>query len=85
MPPAIVAKAGKRAPLLHIKDGPGDKEKAMTAVGDGIVDFPAIVKAAAGNEEWLIVEMDRCDSDLMTAVQRSFEYLKGKGLGRGRG
>jgi sugar phosphate isomerase/epimerase len=75
-PVAIVKMLGSRAPLLHIKDGPADKDKPMTAVGDGILDFPAILKAAEGSAEWLIVEIDRVAGDMMEAVAKSYNYLK---------
>ncbi|MBE0698361.1 MAG: sugar phosphate isomerase/epimerase, partial [Anaerolineaceae bacterium] len=74
-PVEIVKNLGARAPLLHIKDGPGNKEAAMTAVGDGIMDIPAILKAAGTNAKWLIVELDRCDGDIMAAVNKSYDYL----------
>ena len=44
-PVGVVARMGARSPLLHIKDGPAVREKAMTAIGTGVMDFPAIVKA----------------------------------------
>jgi len=83
-PAAVVKEMGKRAPLLHIKDGPCTKDKPMVAVGDGIVDFPAIVKAGAGSTEWMIVELDACATDMMEAVKKSYVYLVGKGLARGK-
>jgi sugar phosphate isomerase/epimerase len=73
-PVKILRDLGDRAPLLHIKDGPGTVEAAMTAVGAGIMDVPAILEVAS--PEWLIVELDRCDTDLMTAVEESYAYLK---------
>ena len=83
-PVQVVQKMGKRAPLLHIKDGPAQQKQHMTAVGDGVLDFPAIVKAAAGNTEWMIVEIDNCATDMMEAVRKSQQYLTCKGLARGR-
>lgn len=75
---------GKRAPLLHIKDGPADnKESNMVAVGDGVMDWPTIIGTSAATTEWLIVELDRCATDMMEAVVRSYQYLVGKGLARG--
>ncbi len=82
-PAKVVAELGSRAPLLHIKDGPCVKELAMTAVGQGKVDFPAIVKAAGANTEWMIVELDRCDTDMMDAVRESYDYLTSNGLADG--
>jgi sugar phosphate isomerase/epimerase len=74
----------KRAPLLHIKDGPGTREQAMTAVGQGVMDWATIMKAKWEGTEWLIVELDRCDTDMFEAVAESCRYLVGNGYGRGR-
>lgn len=73
--PALVKKLGKRAPLLHIKDGPGDKNKPMLALGEGIMDIPAILKAAKEYCEWKIVELDSCATDMLEAVKKSYQYL----------
>jgi sugar phosphate isomerase/epimerase len=73
--PALVKKLGKRAPLLHIKDGPGDKNRPMVAVGEGVMDIPAILAAAKGFCEWQIVELDSCATDMLEAVQKSYQYL----------
>ena len=83
-PATVVKEMGKRAPLLHIKDGPAKQGVPQTAVGEGVVDFPAIVKAAGKHVEWLIVELDDCATDMIEAVQKSVTYLKSKGLGRGK-
>lgn len=84
-PVEIVKSLGKRAPLLHIKDGPAvSREDVMTAAGEGVVDIPGIVKAGEGSAEFLIVELDRCATDMMEAVVKSFKYLTEKGFGHGR-
>ena len=73
---AEVARVKKRAPLLHIKDGPLVKGEAHVAVGDGRMDIPAILDAADPHVlEWVIVELDACDTDMMTAVEMSYRYL----------
>ncbi len=74
-PAEVTARFGQRAPLLHIKDGPAIKEKNMTAVGDGVIDVSAIIQAGAPHTEWLIVEIDRCDTDMIEAVEKSYRYL----------
>ena len=79
----IVRRFGARAPLLHIKDGPATIEAPMVAVGSGELDFPAIVEAANGHAEWLIVELDRCATGMMAAVGESYRYLTGAGLAHG--
>ncbi len=83
-PADVIRELGARAPLLHIKDGPCEKKKAMTAVGDGIVDFHGIVKAGGTTPEWMIVELDRCDTDMMEAVEKSYAYLIGEALAQGK-
>jgi sugar phosphate isomerase/epimerase len=83
-PAAELTKLGKRAPLVHIKDGPAVRGEPMLALGDGVIDIPAIVAASAGHAEWLIVELDQCATDMLEAVRRSFNYLVANGLGRGR-
>lgn len=83
-PAEVVAKLGNRAPLLHIKDGPADVPASdMTAVGDGVLDFPTIISAGGSHTEWLIVELDRCATDMMEAVEKSYQYLVGQGLAKG--
>lgn len=73
-PAAVVKALGPRVPLLHIKDGPGNREAAMTAVGDGVMDIPGVL-AAALPDAWQIVELDRCDTDVMAAIKKSCDYL----------
>lgn len=81
--PALLRRLGGRASLLHIKDGPATKDAPMVAVGQGVMDFPAIVEAASG-AQWLIVELDRCATDMLRAVDESYRYLVGEGLAHGR-
>ncbi len=87
-PAEIVKKFGKRAPLLHIKDGPAvwresladDNPDPMVPVGKGTQNFPAIVKAAGGNTEWMIVEMDKTSTDIFEALKESYDYLISNGM-----
>jgi len=80
----VVKKLGSRAPLLHIKDGPLNREEAMTAVGAGAMDWSAVMEAAQGSAEWLVVELDKCDTDMATAVAESYTYLTSNGFAKGR-
>ena len=56
----------------------------MALVGDGtvrrstaagMIDIPALLKAAT-HVERLIVELDRCATDMAEAVAKSVKYLK---------
>lgn len=79
----VLQAVGKRATLLHIKDGPADnKDSPMTAVGDGVLDWHKIIPAGS-SAEWLIVELDRCATDMFQAVEKSYQYLVSEGLARG--
>lgn len=83
-PAAEVANVKDRAPLLHIKDGPNERGKAHVACGDGVIDIPAIIQAAdPGVLEWVIVELDACDTDMLEAVRRSYTYLTANELAAG--
>ncbi len=74
-PVAVINELGARVPLLHIKDGPGATDQPMLAVGEGAMDFPPIL-AAGSAAEWLIVELDRCATDMLTAVEMSYRNLE---------
>jgi sugar phosphate isomerase/epimerase len=80
---SVLSGLGNRVPLLHIKDGPCTREAPMTAVGEGIIDWHKVI-AAGKSAEWLIVELDRCATDMVEAVVKSINYLKKEGLGRGK-
>lgn len=75
-PAERVRQIGKRAPLIHIKDGPGIREAAQTAIGAGVMDFAPILKAGGANTEWWIMEADRVDGDALEAVRQSFDTMK---------
>ena len=75
-PSEQVAKFKHRTPLLHIKDGPLEKGRAMVAVGQGKMDMASVIRAADPDVlEWLVVELDACDTDMTTAVRESYAYL----------
>ena len=83
-PAQVVRDLGERVRFLHVKDGPASTpQAAMVAVGDGRLDVPAVLRAnpAVG---WHIVELDRCDSDMMQALRESYDYLVGRELSIGR-
>jgi len=84
-PVQIVSKYRSRIPYLHIKDGMLEEGKHVhTAVGSGKLDMRAIIGAADPNVlEWLIVELDACETDMLEAVKQSYRYLTSQGLGAG--
>ncbi|MDQ1480740.1 MAG: hypothetical protein QOI44_1601 [Actinomycetota bacterium] len=83
-PKELVTELGSRVGLLHVKDGPADEPpNPMVAVGDGAVDVRGVLEASP-SARWHIVELDRCATDMFDAVERSYDYLVGSGLSRGR-
>ncbi|MEZ4671509.1 MAG: sugar phosphate isomerase/epimerase [Anaerolineae bacterium] len=81
-PAAIVRELGQRVSLLHIKDGSADESQPMVAVGEGIMDWTSIISASSA--EWLIVELDRCATEMLEAVSKSYTYLVNKGYAHGK-
>jgi sugar phosphate isomerase/epimerase len=83
-PADVIAELGSRAPLIHVKDGPCTREADMQALGEGVTDFKRLVDAGADNVDWWIVELDRCATDMMEAVEKSYAFLTDGGYASGR-
>jgi sugar phosphate isomerase/epimerase len=67
-----------RLPLLHLKDFMIDAENkaTMCEVGNGNLNWPAIVRAAETSGcPWYIVEQDRCPADPFDSLRQSWQYL----------
>ena len=78
-PVAWCRKLKGRLPLIHLKDYGFTPENKPTfaEVGNGNLDFPAIVAAAEESGcEWFIVEQDTCPGDPFDSLRMSFEYIK---------
>jgi len=75
-PAEVITGLGKRAPMIHIKDGPCVKDQPMQALGAGKLDIPAIVNAAK-DAELLIVELDSVAPgvNMLEAIATSYTYL----------
>ena len=86
-PAKAVGDFGKRAPFLHIKDGPAKKGSTMFAhvpSGQGSMDFPSIVKAGGTNIKWMIVEFDEYAGNIFEGMQSSYSYLTKNNLAKGK-
>jgi sugar phosphate isomerase/epimerase len=83
-PKQVISELGDRLALLHVKDGPANDPKAsMVSVGAGSVSIADIL-GAAPTAQWHVVELDRCDTDMATAVDDSYRFLTTNALSRGR-
>ena len=82
---ALLGRLGDRVRYLHVKDGPVvNRDDFMTAVGSGRMPVAEIL-AASPSECWHVVELDRCATDMMTAVEDSLTWLVGQGLATRKG
>jgi sugar phosphate isomerase/epimerase len=79
--PALLRRLGDRVRYLHVKDGPITKNDPMTAVGSGLMPVPEIL-AACPSAQWHVVELDRCATDMLTAVGDSLAWLAAHDLAR---
>lgn len=78
---ALLRRLGERVRYLHVKDGPAvSRDDFMTAVGAGRMPVAEIL-AASPWVDWRIVELDRCATDMLTAVEESLAWL-GRGTVR---
>jgi sugar phosphate isomerase/epimerase len=77
--PRLLGRLGDRVRYLHVKDGPVTRDDPMTAVGQGRMPVADIL-AAAPSAEWHVVELDRCATDMLTAVRDSLTWLAAQGL-----
>ncbi len=83
-PAAWIRKCAGREPLLHLKDMRVtiNREQLFAEVGEGNLNWPAILEAAReGGVEWYLVEQDRCyDRDPFESLAISYRNLKEMGL-----
>jgi len=83
-PVEVLGRIGKRVVLAHVKDGMLGDTAHFKALGTGQVDLPAAIGALdPAITEWLIVEQDQSDGDMLADVATSYEYLTSKGLAAG--
>lgn len=84
-PAEYIREFAGRVPCIHLKDfmyAPGEVKNGICAVGDGNINFDAVVSAAQdAGTEYLLVEQDDCHGeDPFACLQRSYSYLKAMGL-----
>ncbi|HYI97452.1 MAG TPA: sugar phosphate isomerase/epimerase [Bryobacteraceae bacterium] len=85
-PVSVLQKYGKRVTLMHLKNvaadvGPQFTERvpreAFREVGNGVVDIPAVLKAAAkAGVQHYFVEQDQTPGNPIDSLKQSFGYLQ---------
>ena len=75
-PVEILKKYNNRIELMHVKDGDLNDDMIHTALGDGEIKLNEILNAANTSKiNWLIVEIDDCETDIVEAVEKSYNWL----------
>jgi sugar phosphate isomerase/epimerase len=85
-PVKVIQQYADRTLLIHVKDGPCEQGKPMTAVGKGKVKTKAALKAADKSKaEWYIVELDACEEGkcMVQEVKDSYTFLISNKLATG--
>lgn len=74
---ALLGRLGERVRLVHLKDGPIDKDNAaQLPLGEGAMPVAEIVAAAAAAELW-ILEFDDYAGDLFEGLAASLAFAQG--------
>lgn len=82
-PAEWIRRMSGRMPILHLKDMTmGDDGQRMAEIGEGNLNWPAILAAAKeAGVEWYCVEQDQCyDRDPFDSLKISVENLHAMGL-----
>jgi sugar phosphate isomerase/epimerase len=70
-----------RCPLLHVKDVEPGEEQFFAEVGEGTLDWDAILREAeAAGTAWLVVEQDRCRRPPLESIAISLRNLQQMGV-----
>jgi sugar phosphate isomerase/epimerase len=83
-PVAYLNKYSGRVPVCHLKDMTNDAARTFEIVGNGCLDFPAILSAGdAAGVGWYIVEQDTCPKGELESMRESYRNIDTRGW-RGR-
>jgi len=76
-PEDYIRKYSGRIKILHIKDMAADEERSFAEIGSGILDWPAIHKAAlTAGVECYCIEQDTCKRDPFVSIALSLAYTE---------
>jgi len=84
-PAMMIRQFSGRVPITHLKDVTRDERATFAEVGEGGLDWPAILQASQeADVEWHCVEQDRSDRDPLESVAISVRNLRAWGMGKAR-
>lgn len=80
-PAQYLRKLQGRCPVLHVKDMEPGEERFFAEVGEGVLDFGAILAVAEEiGTEWLVVEQDACRRPPFESIAISYRNLRAMGV-----
>lgn len=82
-PAEVITGLGRRAQLVHVKDGPLTPGQPMTPAGTGKVDIAGALNVG-DYLRWHIIEFDECATDIFDAIGESVRWLVESGLSSAR-
>lgn len=72
-----IKKFKNRCDIIHLKDMANDNKRSFTEVGEGIIDFKAILNTALETGvRYFIVEQDICTRPCLESVKISYDNIK---------
>lgn len=74
-PATVMTELGQRVRSIHWKDGPCVHGEPMTALGQGKVDVPRVLRSLTHPVDW-VIELDECATDPLEAARQSRVYLE---------
>jgi sugar phosphate isomerase/epimerase len=79
-PVAYLKKYSGRVPVCHLKDMTADDARTFEIVGNGCLDFEAIMSAGdAAGVDWYIVEQDHCPKGELASMRESYRNIVSRG------
>ncbi len=83
-PAEIMDALSTRVTHVHVKDGMVEPRQPMKPIGQGVIDVPeALAEIDPVVCQWLIVELDSCEKEMIQALAESYEYLTSNKLALG--
>ena len=68
---------------LNITNGTLDRKVELRALGTGELDIKALIANLPETVDNVVVELDYCNIDMVTAIEMSYKYMTENGLAAG--
>lgn len=75
-PAAVIQQYTDRCPIVHFKDMTPAEPHTFTELGQGVIDWPAMVETCKkAGVQWCVVEQDLCSGDSLESARVSAEFM----------